>query len=180
MTIREIIAVAGEEPLFLGAVLVAIPVLTLVVGMSHERGGGGESPWKYMYALLVYAACIPGILAAVLSGYALFFIRANLLDADALIYFLPIVTMVVTLMLIHRRVDFEDVPGFDRLSGLMVLLGIAFVIVLAVEKTRIWLVFGGGFGALIIIAAFAFALLKWGAYALFRRRDDPKIDRPSF
>ena len=25
-----------------------------------------------------------------------------------------------------------------------------------------------------------FALLKWGAYALFRRRDEPKAERPRF
>ncbi len=178
MSVRELIAAIGEYQIAVAATLAAVPVLAFVVTLLHPKGEGGQSPWRYIYALLVYFACLPGIMAAVLTGYTMMFIKANLLDANAVVYFLPIVSMVVTLMVMKRQVDFDEIPGFDRLSGLMVLLGITFMILLAIEKTRIWIVFGGGFTALLAIVAVVFALLKWGGYMLFRRRDEPKIDMP--
>lgn len=33
---------------------------------------------------------------------------------------------------------------------------------------------------LLALAAFAFVLLKWGTYMLFRKSDEPKIDLPTF
>jgi hypothetical protein len=178
MSVRELIAVIGEYQIPVAIVLAAVPVLTLLLGMMHDRGQGGKSSWRYAYAVLVYLACVPGIFAAVITGYTMMFVKGNLLDANAVVYFLPIVSMVATLMIMGRRVDFDDIPGFDRLWGLMVLLGMTFVVLLAIEKTRIWIVFGGGFGALLAIAALVFALLKWGGYMVFRRRDEPKIDMP--
>ena len=71
-------------------------------------------------------------------------------------------------------------PGFDRLSGLMVMMGCSFAIALAIQKTSIWLFFGGPIAQLFVLAAGAFGLLKWGAYMLFRRRDEPKQERPKF
>ena len=74
--------------------------------------------------------------------------------------------------------SFDDIPGFDRLSGLMVVIAITFVLVLAIEKTRIWLFFGGSITRLILLVAGLLALLKWGAYMLFRKKDEPKRDPP--
>jgi hypothetical protein len=128
--------------------------------------------------VLVYAVCVPGMFAAVISGYALFFTRENLLDANLLVYFLPIISMVVTLIFIGKNVSFEEVPGFDRLSGLMVMVGCSFAIALAIQKTKIWIFFGGSIEKLFLLAAGVFALLKWGTYTLFRRRDEPRQERP--
>ena len=91
----------------------------------------------------------------------------------------PILSMVATLMLAARAVNLDEVPGFDRLWGLMVLLGVSFGIALAITKTRLWILFGGSILTLFLIAAFAFALLKWGAHLLFRRGDEPKKRVPS-
>ena len=73
-----------------------------------------------------------------------------------------------------------DVPGFDRLSGLMVMVGCSFVIALAIQKTRIWVFFGGSIEQLLLLAAGVFALLKWGSYMLFRQKEEPKSDPPPF
>jgi hypothetical protein len=118
------------------------------------------------------------MLAAVLTGYSLFLTRDNVLDVNLLVYIAPIVAMVATLMIVRRNVSFVLVPGFDRLSGLMTMIAMTFVIVLAVSKTRIFLFFGGSIGALVAMAAFVFALLKWGAYMAFRGSHEPKRDRP--
>ena len=180
MTTRELIQLAGQHPWTLLAVFVVPPGASWLVGQMHERGHGGVAPWKYLYAGLVYGICVPGMFTAVITAYTLFFSHENLLDANLLVYFLPIVSMVATLVLIRKHVSFDEVPGFDRLSGLMAMVGCSFAVALAVQKTNIWLFFGGSLEKLFLLAAGIFALLKWGTYALFRRRDEPKQEAPKF
>ena len=180
MTTRDLIQLAGQHPLVLVVAFVVPPLLAWLLGQMHDRRHGGEAPWKYFYAVLVYLACVPGMFSGVITAYTLFFSRENLLDANLLVYFLPIVSMIATLIFIRKNVSFDDVPGFDRLSGLMVMVGCSFAIALAIQKTRIWIFFGGSIEKLFLLAAGIFALLKWGSYMLFRRRDEPKQEMPRF
>jgi hypothetical protein len=146
----------------------------------HQRGQGGRAPWKYIYSILVYLACVPGLFAGVLTAYTLFFTRENLLDASLVVYVAPIVSMIVTLILIRKNVEFDQVPGFDRISGLMVMIACSFGVALAIEKMRIFVFFGGSIGKLFLLAAGIFALLRWGVSRLFRRREEPKAPFPKF
>ena len=179
MTIRDLIGLAGQHPLALVIAFLAPPLAAWLLGMMHPRGQGGQAPWKYFSSGLVYLACVPGMFAAVVTAYSLFFSRENLLDANLLVYFLPIVSMAATLIFIRKSVPFDQVPGFDRLSGLMAMVGCSFAIALAVQKTNIFLFFGGSIEKLFMLAAGIFALLKWGTYTLFRRGDEPKRVPPA-
>lgn len=179
MTIRELIDLVGRCPLVLMVAFLAPPVVAWLLGLMQPRGRGGSAPWKYFSAVLVYLTCVPGMFAGVITAYRLFFSRENLLDANLLVSFLPIVSMAATLILIRKNVSFDQVPGFDRLSGLMVMVGCSFAIALAVQKTNIWIFFGGSIGKLFILAAGVFALLKWGTYMLFRRSDEPRREPPA-
>jgi len=178
MTIRELTELAGKQPWLLVATFVALPLLAWTLGRIHGRGNGGGTPWKYIYSILVYLVCVPGMFAAILTAYALFFTRENLLDVNLLVYVLPLVSMIATLVFIRKNVSFDLIPGFDRLSGLMMMIGCSFAIALAIQKTNIWVVFGGTIEKLFLLAAGVFALLKWGTYMLFRGRDEPKTERP--
>ena len=180
MTLRELIQTAGSHPLPVAGTLVALPVLAWLVGVLHREGEGRNAPWKYGYAALVYLACIPGMFAAVLTAYAMFFQNENLLDANLLVYLLPLASMGATLVAIRKRVAFDDVPGFDRLSGLMVLLAGSFGLALALHKTRLFLGFFGSIEMFFLLAAGIFALLKWGAYTLFRSKAEPAKPMPKF
>jgi len=180
MTTRDLVQNADQHPLALAAALATPPVVAWVAGRLHGRGQGGPGLWKYLYTVLVYIACVPGLVAGVLTAYTVFFSRENLLDTSLLAYFLPIVSMVVTLVLVRKNDAFDDVPGFDRLSGLMVMVGCSFAIALAIQKTKIWIFFVGSIERLFILAGGIFALLKWSAYMLFRQRDEPKAERPRF
>ena len=119
------------------------------------------------------------LFAAVLTAYTLFFTRENLLDVNMLVYVLPIVSMTATLILIRKNASFDEIPGFDRLSGLMVLIAITFVFVLIIERTRIWVLFGGSLASLAALVVGLYALLKWAAYMVFRRKDEPRVKPPS-
>lgn len=180
MTTRELIQFTGQHPWALAGLFVALPLVSWAVGRIHGRGNGGNAPWKYLYSVLVYLACVPGMFASVLSAYSLFFRNENLLDVNLLVYLLPIVSMAATLILIRKNVDFDAVPGFDRLSGLMVMIGCSFALALAIQKTNIWVFFAGSFERLIALAIGIFALLKWGSHLLFRRSHEPKQEPPAF
>ena len=144
-------------------ILAAPPLITWGVGRCHPVGRGEAPPWSYTYTALIYLVCVPGLLSGVLTGYSLFFIRRNLLQVNRLVYFGPIVSMLVTLMVVRRQVDWDRLPGIDRIQALMVLITLSFIIALAVYKMRIWLFFGGSFMTLLVIAAVCFGLLKWAA-----------------
>jgi len=180
MTINDLIKLANGHLLALLIFFVVPPIIAWLCGKIHGRGNGATSPWRYIYSVLVYLVCIPGLFASVLTGYQLFFQRGDLMNVNLAIYFLPIVSMIVTLIFIHKTVDFQNVPGFDRISGLMVMIGCSFVIALIIDKLRILFFFHGSIAIFIALAAGIFALLKWGTYMLFRRRDEPKQPAPKF
>jgi hypothetical protein len=180
MTIREAIQWVGQYSLWLAIGLVVPPALAFLSRFLHGVDNGGKAPWKYVYSVLVYWVCFPGMLSSVLTGYSLFFEKADLLDVSVVVYILPIVSMVATLILVRKNVSFEDVPGFDRISGLLTMIGVTFVLTLAIYKTRILLGFFGSLPMLIALVAGLFGLLKWGTYMLFRKKDEPKSEPPTF
>ncbi len=170
MTLRELLDLAGNQTTILLIIFIGLPVLTAVLGFLHGKGRGGQAPWNWTYALIVYVVCVPGMCAAVVAGYALFFTRENLLDVNALVYIMPVVSMVVTLALMGRNVRFDRVPGFGRLGGLMLILGLSFGMVLALHKTRLWIMFGGSMLHLLAALLGVFILLRVGAHMLFGKR----------
>ncbi len=90
MTLRELLDLAGNQTTILLIIFIGLPVLTAVLGFLHGKGRGGQAPWNWTYALIVYVVCVPGMCAAVVAGYALFFTRENLLDVNALVYIMPL------------------------------------------------------------------------------------------
>jgi hypothetical protein len=167
VTLEELIAQAAERSWVVLLVLLVPPLVTLASGLVHEKGAGGRAPWRYAYAVIIYAACIPGMFAAVLTAYAFLFRNADLLEVNVLLYFLPIVTMTVTLLLMNRNVStFDDIPGFDRLSALMLLLGLSFGVAFVVHRMRIGIFFFGPLVQLVVIALAAFGFLRWATRRL--------------
>ncbi len=170
----------AARPLQVGGYLMALPILALLLGLLHRRGAGNDAPWKYLYSGLVYAACIPGTLGALVTLYLLLFVGQNLLEVNALVTVAPVVIMAATLALAGRNVEFGPLPGFGRLSGLMVVLGLTFAVLFALSRTRLWIVFGGSVLWLGAIGAFVFSLIKWGGHLAFRRSDEPPRPPPRF
>jgi hypothetical protein len=180
MTPRQWLDLLASEPVWVGGYLASLPALAFLVALSHPRGKGNDAPWKYVYSLLVYAACIPGMFGAAITLYMMLFAGENLLDVNMLVTLGPVASMAATLAIAGRNVDFGPLPGFGRLNGLMVVLGLTFGVLFALSRTRLWLVFGGSIFVLIGFAAFVFALIRWGGYMAFRRRDEPERPPPKF
>lgn len=179
MTVRELIQWLGKHPSSLWLFLSLLPAAALLLPLLHGKNRGNFAPWSYGYSLITYLTCLPGMLACIVVGYSLFFSRDNLLDANALVYFGPPTSMTVTLMIMAKQIKFEELPGFDRLSGLLILMGGSFAIVLLISKLFVGVVFAGSLVQLLAIATAVFLLLKWAAQAVFRGPSEARKPRPS-
>lgn len=136
MTLRAFFDYLGENPLVLLAYFIIIPLTALLAGILG-RGEGHESPWKYLYSALIYGVCIPGIFAVALSVYFFLFERGSIMDANVLIQVLPIVSMVLTLALIRNNTSFDTIPGFEKISSLMMMIGAVIVLMYLLDRTHI-------------------------------------------
>lgn len=98
-----------------------LPFTAWVVGMAAD-GSRDVKFWSYIYAILVYAVCIPGIFAVTLNIYLFLFERQSIWQANIVLQFLPIISMGITLILIKSKIPFSLIPGFGKLSGFLTLI----------------------------------------------------------
>ncbi len=136
MTLRECIALLGENGAYVVFYFLMMPVIALIAGFMG-KGEGHESPWKYFYSTLIYAVCIPGIFAITLSVYLFLFERISIFDSNIYTQILPVISMLGTLFIIRQNVSFDDIPGFGKISGLTMMIASTILIMWFVDKTHI-------------------------------------------
>ena len=136
MTLRESFQLLAEHPEYIIFYFAIIPIMAFLAGILG-KGEGHLSPWRYLYSALIYFVCVPGIFSITLSVYNFLFERRSIMEADVFAQVLPIISMVVTLLLIRRNVNLDYIPGFDKLSGLVTVISAALIIMWFVDHTRI-------------------------------------------
>lgn len=159
MTLQELLARVETHPFWALAYFALPPALAWLAGRAHPKGWVYGSPVRYLYTAAIYLACLPGMVAAIALGDTL--AHGRLLQAGVLSELAPLLAMLVTLGLVRHQAQPEHIPGFRRITGFMLLLALAAVGVFLLMKTRIWIVFGGGIGTLLVALAALFFLLKW-------------------
>lgn len=136
MTLSEFFDYLGSHPFVMLAYFIGIPFTALLAGVMG-RGEGNQSPWKYLYSALIYMVCVPGIFAVALSVYFFLFERGSLMNANVFIQILPILSMVLTLAIVRRNATFDLIPGFGKLSSLMLMIGSVFVLMYLLDRIRL-------------------------------------------
>jgi hypothetical protein len=136
MTLGDFFRICAENPSIILFYFIAVP-LTALLALVFGKGDGHRSPWKYLYAVLVYLACVPGIFAFTLNVYLFLFEQSSIMDTNLYTQILPIVSMIVTIILIRRNVSLDDVPGFDKLWGLLVLILVLLTLMWVLDSARI-------------------------------------------
>jgi hypothetical protein len=164
MTLREFFDYLGAHPFWVIGYFMFLPLLALTTGWI-ARGEGHKSPWRYLYMLLIYGVCIPGIFAVALSVYLFLFERGSIMNVNMYTQALPILAMVFTLVIINRNVPFEYIPGFDRLSSLMMMIGGIFVLMYLLDRTHIVAFVRLPVGYLVLIVVGMLLAIRFG----FRR-----------
>lgn len=137
MTLRELFEYLSANPTIVMAFFLLIPCVALLAGIIG-KGEGHLSPWKYLYSGLVFLVCIPGIFAAVLGVYLFLFEQGgSIFNLNLLTQVLPFVSMIVTLGIIRRNVPYEYIPGFGKLSDLIVMISSVFVLMYFLDRIHL-------------------------------------------
>ncbi|MEL6390765.1 MAG: hypothetical protein AAFQ02_11425 [Bacteroidota bacterium] len=136
MTLQELFDAVSTRPEIICFYFLALP-LTALLASIFGKAEGHLTPWKEMYCVLIYLACIPGIFAVILNVYLFLFERQSVMDTNVFTQILPIVVMVLTLWLIRRNVAFDHIPGFDRLGGLLMIVFAVLAVMWLLDRMRI-------------------------------------------
>ena len=161
MTLRQLFDLLANNPSILIFFFVACP-LTALLSAWLGRGEGHLTPWKYLYSVLVYLICVPGIFSITLNIYLFLFERQSIFDTDIWTQVLPIVSMVATLLLIRNNVSFSQVPGFGKLHGLMIIITVVLVLMFLLDRTHIFVITIVPFYQAFIFFLILLAIAVWG------------------
>lgn len=179
MTLQELFDLMAAHPTPVLLYFFLLPIGALGIGYLTDRRAGQSSPWKYAYGTLVYLACLPGIFAITMCLYHLFIDRRSFLQLNILAYFLPIFVMFATTLIINKNVNVKKIPGFDKISGLSMIIAASFITILIIQKTRIWIFIGGSMTHLLGLFVVLFIVFRFGMSRLFsgnNSRDDDYLD----
>lgn len=161
MTLQQLFDHIGGYSAYLILFFLLIPVTALLAGLLG-KGEGLLSPWKYLYAVLIYLVSVPGIFAVALNLYFFLFQRRDILQTDLYIQVLPIIIMLVTILIIRNNVSLSLVPGFGRISGLWFMLFATMFLMWLLEKINIMVFSFLPFSYLLLVFAVLFALIYLG------------------
>ncbi len=166
MTLRDLLDMASANPAGPLAWF-CLPPLTAAVALVMGRGEGSQSPWKWLYSVLAYAACVPGVFSIALSVYFFLFERISVFQTDVFLQILPVASMMLTLWLIRKNVSFSEVPGFDKISTLVSTIGMALVLMFFLDRTHIYAFTYVPIQALLLIFLGLILAIRFGAKRLF-------------
>ncbi|MEP6647425.1 MAG: hypothetical protein ABJC12_10045 [Saprospiraceae bacterium] len=161
MTLGEFFQWTALHPSLLLGYFIAIPFIALLAGL-FSKGEGHLSPWKYLYSILIYLVSIPGIFAVTLSIYFFLFERRPIMDTNLFTQVLPILSMAATILIIRKNVNLDLVPGFDKISGLILIIATLMCLMWIIDKTRIYSITYMPFYVVILILMAGFFVIRLG------------------
>lgn len=161
MTVQDFFDHLSGQPLAVFTFLLMVPISSLLTNFL-SGSSGGRSPWKYLYSLLIYLACIPGIFALTLLFYLFLFENINILELDIILNILPPVSMIATILIIRKNVNLDLIPGFDKITAFLTIILVVFIFLWILDRTRLWVVTFLPLSAALLIFFLLLAALLWG------------------
>ena len=176
MTLHQFFDYVSGHPYATLAFFLFPPLMALAVSVV-ARGRGFEAPWTWVYAVLVYLVCVPGLLAVTLLVYLFLFERQSVWEVNLLTQVVPIASMTATLLLIQRNVDLAYVPGFGRLGGLMAMIVGLICLMWVADRTRVILFSYMPFAAVLVLFVVVLVGMQWGWRRLSGRPAAQRAER---
>lgn len=168
MTLKDFFDLMSDNPAILLFYFIALP-LTAFLACVLGRNEGHISPWKYLYSFLIYGACIPGIFAISLNIYLFLFERQSVMDANIYTQILPIIVMGFTLWFISKNVDLDQIPGFDKVGGLIMMIAAVLAVMWILDRTRIIAITFLPFWVVIVIVIVLLVVFRFGFKSFFSK-----------
>jgi len=136
MTLQEFFNYLSANPLWVIGYFLTIPLLSTLMGLSstYKRNSNVS---RTIYSILIFSVAIPGLLAVALNIYLFLFERRGIFNTNIYTQILPIVSFIATIFILKKQVALDEIPGFDKLSGLIIMIFAAFAIMWGLDRTRI-------------------------------------------
>ena len=168
MTIDQLLTRPAAFQLALIIYFALIPVLTLVMSFLHSVYGGRRPPWNRIYALLIYLVTIPTAIITVAIGYLLILGMITIGEIPFTSGYLPLLSFLLTALLIKRAVDYYYLPALLNPLGLLLLMLLTLSGGVYVYHSELFLVFGRPLFAGVLVAALPICGIL---SAIFRRKE---------
>lgn len=136
MTLGELFQVLNQNPEIVVFYFLVLP-LTALLAWQLGKGQGHESPWKYLYSFIIYAAAIPAIFAVTLTIYYFLFEHRSILDTDLFTQVEPLISFALTIFLVRKNVNMDNIPGFDKLGGLVIIIAVVMSMMWILDRLRL-------------------------------------------
>lgn len=161
MTLQDFFNLLSDNPFLILAYFILVPITAILAGILGKNEGH-LTPWKYLYSALIFMVAVPGIFAITLSIYLFLFERRSILQTDVYTQILPVVSMMVTFFIVRKNVAMEYIPGFDKLSGLVMMIFTTLAVMWFLVKFRILGITFIPFQYIIFIFIGLFILFRYG------------------
>ncbi|NJC27759.1 hypothetical protein [Neolewinella antarctica] len=136
MTLADLLHYANSYPAHVLFYFLLIPFAALLASWM-EREEGHLPPWNYLFSTLVYLVAVPAILSVAYTAYRWFFDRETILNTNLLLQILPIASMLLTFFIVKRSVKIDTLPGFGRLSGMVMMIVATMLILYGLDRFRL-------------------------------------------
>jgi len=134
MTLQDFFDKFSQTPVLTLYIILLPPLGALLMGLINERSRQHQLA-KYIYTSLIYLTCIPGVFVLTLNIYQFLFERQSVLQMNILTHILPVITMIITLVIVRKQISLDVIPGFGKLSGLFMMLGVLMILLWVVDRT---------------------------------------------
>lgn len=139
MTLQEFFDFLSDNPIWILSYFLLVPLAAWVTNrLSGSRGL--QNPWDVVYSVLVFMVAIPGLLAVAFNVYLFLFERRSIFQTNIITQLAPIVSFIATLVIIRKNVVLEHIPGFGKVSSLVVMIFAALGVMWVLDRTRIFFV----------------------------------------
>ena len=171
MTFDRLLPLLSSYQGVLIAYCAVIPVLAFAMGFLHSVYGGRRPPWNGLYALLLYLVAIPTAIILAVSGYLLFFGTLTFGELSFVPTYVPIISFLLTALLVKRAVDYYYVPAMLNPLGLLILMLLSLSGALYVYHTEAFLLLGRPLATAAVVSVVPFLLLRGVLGRIFGRRE---------
>ncbi len=166
MTIGELFDYVSGNPASILIYSLTIPLATFVISTVADDEAA-EKPWNYMLSIMLFLVAVPGVLAVFLNIYLFLFEKQAIMETNIFTQILPILIMIATLLIIQRKADFCDIPGFEKLSAAIIIMGALIVGMWFVDRVRLIAFSFIPVQYLLLLFVVLFLLIRFGFRKLF-------------
>lgn len=170
MTLLELTRLMDRNPFPVIGYFLTLPGVLWAIASVRGWRSPGDSPVRWLYSAALYGVSIPALFSGLMlvDGVS----RRGFAGIELVSQLVPLLSLVAIFFVLGRGSVPDEVPGLTRMKAFVWVLLLTGFGLFLLMRTRLWIVFGGGMGALAAVGIVFFLLLQWAWQRAFGRRND--------